>query len=59
MTEDCQNLTLCPVRDEEPVGMLLRKQDHRERGKDRDMIFMQVSFTPTPQIQLYNLTLQP
>ena len=34
MTEDCQNLTPCPVRDGEPVGMLLRKQDHRERGKE-------------------------
>ena len=34
MTEDCQNLTLCPVRDGEPVGMPLRKQDHRERGKE-------------------------
>ena len=33
MTEDCQNLTPCPVRDGEPVGMLLRKQDHREKGK--------------------------
>ena len=34
MTEDCQNLTLCPVRDGEPVGMPLRKQDHREKGKE-------------------------
>ena len=35
MTEDCQNLTTGPVRDGEPVGMLLRKQDHREKGKRR------------------------
>ena len=34
MTEDCQNLTPGPVRDGEPVGMPLRKQDHRERGKE-------------------------
>ena len=34
MTEDCQNLTTGPVRDGEPVGMLLRKQDHREKGKE-------------------------
>ena len=34
MTEDGQNLTPGPVRDGEPVGMFLRKQDHRERGKE-------------------------
>ena len=34
MTEDCQNLTPGPVRDGEPVGMPLRKQDHREKGKE-------------------------
>ena len=34
MTEDCQNLTPFPVRDGEPEGMLLRKQDDRERGKE-------------------------
>ena len=34
MTEDCQNLTPGPVRDGESVGMLLWKQDHRERGKE-------------------------
>ena len=33
MTEDGQNLTLGPVRDGEPVGMPLRKKDHREKGK--------------------------
>ena len=34
MTEDGQNLTPGPVRDGESVGMLLWKQDHRERGKE-------------------------
>ena len=34
MREDCQSLTPCPVRDGEPVGMLLRTQDHRERGRE-------------------------
>ena len=34
MTEHCQNLTPGPVRDGELVGMPLRKQDHREKGKE-------------------------
>jgi len=43
MTEDCQNLTPCPVRDGEPEGMLLRKQDHRKRGKEVMDSFKKVS----------------
>ena len=34
MIEHCQNLTLGPVRDGEAVGIPLRKQDHREKGKE-------------------------